>query len=317
MTYLHPAPLPPEPQAIRIPCDDGISLGGHLWQAAALTPSGSVLINCATGVLSRYYHRYARYLATQGFDVLTYDYRGIGLSRPASLRRSPIRWHHWGTLDCDAALKTLQHHHRAGPLMLVGHSIGGFLPGLAPTADRLDRILTMGAQFAWWGDYAPHRRLGLLLKWHLAMPVLTALYGYFPGRKLGWLEDLPSGVVRDWSFRGPRFERSHPKADRQGLINRMAAVKAPLLAVGMADDEFGTVPALSRTLAYYRNAHRTLVRLSPGDYGRESIGHFALFHDSHASGFWQDTVRWLRDGVNPWPAHSMKVIGAGPPQASP
>ncbi|GAB3121677.1 alpha/beta hydrolase family protein [Novispirillum itersonii] len=309
MTQTATPPAAVEGQPVGIPCRDGVTLGGHLFRTADLTPSGSILINCATGVLARYYHRYARFLAGHGFDVLTYDYRGIGLSRPARLRGSGIRWDHWGTLDCDAALRFLDSQHRGGPLMLVGHSIGGFLPGLAPAASRLDRILTMGAQYAWCGDYAADKRAGLLLKWHLAMPLLTLLYGYFPGRRLGWLEDLPAGVARDWSFRGRRFERSHPPADRPGVLASMAAVTAPLLAVTMADDEFGTVPAITRTLAYYRGAERTMVRLSPADYGRDRIGHFTLFHDSHAAGFWADTLRWLRDGHNPWPQHSTAVIG--------
>ena len=51
----------------------------------------------------------------------------------------------------------------------------------------------------------------MLAKWHLAMPVLTACLGYFPGRRLGWR--TPRGVVRDWSFMGPRFEaRGRPTA---------------------------------------------------------------------------------------------------------
>ncbi len=31
----------------------------------------------------------------------------------------------------------------------------------------------------------------MLVKWHLAMPLLTMAFGYFPGKKLGWLEDTP------------------------------------------------------------------------------------------------------------------------------
>jgi hypothetical protein len=31
------------------------------------------------------------------------------------------------------------------------------------------------------------------------MPLLTRVFGYFPGKRLGWLEDTPAGVVHDWS----------------------------------------------------------------------------------------------------------------------
>lgn len=292
-----------EPRAVAIRCRDGVTLGGHLWRAAAGCAAGSVIINPATGVAARYYHRYARFLARHGFDVLTYDYRGIGASRPERLRGCRYRWRDWGERDFDAALRFVDDRRGPGPLLVVGHSIGGFLPGLAENAHLVDRMLTVGAQYAWWGDYAPRRRLALFLKWHVAMPAATALCGYFPGRRLGWLEDLPAGVAHEWSFRGPRFERSHPRAERQHARARMAAVRAPVLAVAVADDDLGTVPALRRTLGYYSGAARTLVLLRPADYGGEPIGHFRLFHDSHAPGFWRDTLPWLRDAHNPWPRH--------------
>jgi hypothetical protein len=53
-------------------------------------------------------------------------------------------------------------------------------------------MLTVGAQYAYWRDYAVRRRAQLLLKWHVIMPALTTLCGYFPGRRLGWLEDRPA-----------------------------------------------------------------------------------------------------------------------------
>lgn len=288
-------------QAVDILCRDGLTLHGHIWTATAERPSGTVVINPATGVRARFYHRYARFLAAHGFEVLTYDYRGIGLSRPARLRGCGYRWRDWGELDCDAALRFMRGHCTDAPLMVVGHSIGGFLPGLAESAPLIDRMLTVGAQFAWWGDYAPRHRLALLLKWHVAMPLLTALFGYFPGRRLGWLEDLPAGVAFEWAFRGPCFERSHPPEARAEALRRMAAVEARILAVAMTDDPIGTLLAVRRTLACYRNAMRAALLLSPRDYGRDAIGHFALFREDHAEGFWRDTLTWLRDGEIPRP----------------
>ncbi|MFK0161491.1 alpha/beta fold hydrolase [Rhizobium sp. NPDC090279] len=294
-------------QVISIPCRDGVVLGGHLWQAETKWPAGSVIINPATGVLARYYHRYAQFLAGHGFDVLTYDYRGIGQSRPQQLRGSGYRWRDWGERDFDAALQWMTSHRRSDPLMVVGHSVGGFLPGLAEHAPMIDRILTVGAQYAWWGDYMPRRRAALFFKWHVAMPAITAFCGYFPGRRLGWLEDLPKGVANEWSFRGRRFERSHPKGEQTDALRRMAAVIAPVLAVAVSDDELGTLPAIRRTLNYYTGARRLSVLLRPADFGRGTIGHFGLFHDSYKDSFWTDTLSWLGEGRNPWPS---ALIGA-------
>jgi predicted alpha/beta hydrolase len=289
-------------QPVAISCRDGVALGGDLWRSTAGHSSGSVIINAATGVTARYYHRYARFLAEHGFDVLTYDYRGIGLSRPRQLRGCGYRWRDWGGCDFDAALTFMHERNPLGPLLVVGHSIGGFLPGLAGDAGRIDRMLTVGAQYAYWRDYAPARRRRLFLKWHVAMPLLTALCGYFPGKRLGWLEDLPAGVANEWSLGGARFECGHPLTEREEVIRRFDAVDASILAVAVSDDELGTVPAIRRALGYYRNARAQEVLLTPVDLGFDEIGHFGLFHARHAGGFWLDTLLWLRDGVNPWPS---------------
>lgn len=290
-----------EGEAVEIACLDGVRLGGHIWVVRGNTPCGAVIINPATGVLARYYHPYARFLADHGFTVLTYDYRGIGRSRPTTLRGCTYRWADWGEQDFAAALGFLHAHTPDSPRMVVGHSIGGFLPGFAPNATLIDRMLTVGAQYAYWRDYARFRRLRLLLKWHVAMPILTAVCGYFPGKKLGWLEDLPAGVARDWSFRRARMELSHPGDARRNVLQRFSSVTADILAIAVADDEIGTVPAVNRALRYYDNAKPAGVILSPADFGLDRIGHFGLFHKRHEADFWLDSLLWLRDGINPWP----------------
>jgi predicted alpha/beta hydrolase len=290
-----------ECESVEIRCRDGVFLGGHLWRATGGQSSGSVVINAATGVLASYYHRYARFLAEHGFDVLTYDYRGIGLSRPARLRGCGYRWRDWGEFDFEAALAFMHDRDPMQPLLVVGHSIGGFLPGLASNAGRIDRMLTIGAQYGYWRDYAHRGRL--FWKWHVVMPAITSALGYFPGRWFGWLEDLPAGVANEWSFRGARMERSYPASKRQDVIDRFDAVRASILAVGVTDDPIATASAIRRALAYYRNASAEQVMLKHCDLGFDAIGHFSLFHARHAEGFWLDTVLWLRDAVNPWPRH--------------
>jgi predicted alpha/beta hydrolase len=288
-------------EAIAIQCSDGVVLGGHVWRTHAQHPLGLVVINPATGVLARYYHYYARFLTASGFDVLTYDYRGIGMSRPERLRGSGYRWRDWGQLDFDAAIRFAHERRRQGSLLVVGHSVGGFLPGLARSGHLVERMLTVGAQYAYWPDYAAKQRARLFFKWHVVMPAATALFGYFPGRRFGWLEDLPAGVANEWSFKRARTERSYPRATRAEVLECFAAFHAPILAVVVSDDELGTVPAVRRSLGYYTGAPKTEVMLSPHDLGFEDIGHFGLFHARHAQGFWVDTLRWLREGINPWP----------------
>lgn len=295
------AVLVSEPRSIEVVCADGVVLRGHIWPHARGEKVGTVIVNPATGVLASYYHRYAMFLAGRGFDVVTYDCRGIGASRTVRLRGCGHRWRDWGERDFEAVLRLAKRLDPGAPLMVLGHSIGGVLPGLAESAPGITRMLTVGAQYAYWRDYAAARRLRLLLKWHVVMPAVTAICGYFPGKRLGWLEDLPKGVANEWSFRGARIEMSHPEAERDDVVRRFAAVTAPILAVGLTDDEIGTPQAISRALGYYTGSNTTQVLLSPGDFDKREIGHFGLFHSRHAPDFWLDTLLWLRDGINPWP----------------
>ena len=99
------ARMTPVEERIEILCKDDTRIAGHLWTAGGRQEGGSVIINPATGVVARYYHRYARFLASHGFDVITYDYRGIGLSRPQRLQDCGYRWRDWGELDFDAVLR--------------------------------------------------------------------------------------------------------------------------------------------------------------------------------------------------------------------
>jgi len=69
------------------PAADGYRLGGFTWRHASPDPLRPVvIINAATSVRCRHYSRFAAYLFANGFDVIIYDYRGIGESRPKSMR---------------------------------------------------------------------------------------------------------------------------------------------------------------------------------------------------------------------------------------
>ena len=299
MSQASPPPLP-----IAFAAEDGYVLKGFLWRHAhpdAARPV--VIINAATSVRCRYYARFAAFLHAHGFDVLTYDYRGIGESRPASLRGFEAGWIDWGRLDFEAALQYVSTHFPGQPIHVAAHSVGGFLIGLAASSHRISRVFTMGAQYAYWRDYVGHKRGRMFLRWHVLMPALTALFGYFPGARLGWLEDTPSGVVRDWTARHPRFEenwaRLLPAAERRALLERFAAMRGDTLAVSLSDDEFGTPSAIRRLLGYFRHSRRTHLHLRPEAAGERQVGHFAFFHSRFEHSLWQIPLAWLRHGRLP------------------
>lgn len=289
-----------DPRRTELTAADGVRLIGHWWRSADREPFGTVIVNPATGVQARYYHRYAAYLAANGFSVLTYDYRGIGLSRPESLEGLTFTWRQWGEQDFDAALRQALQEDKTGRVLVVGHSIGGFLPGYSPAVGRVSAMLSVGGQYGYWGDYLPARRLPLFLKWHVAMPAITLALGHFPGKRLGWLEDLPKGVAYGWGLQQGRAEQGLSREAAEVMRDRFATATGPILSVVMSDDEIATPKAIDRAMRYYRRAAVTKVLLAPQDLGFDRIGHFDLFHARHEGGFWRQTLAFLREGENPW-----------------
>ena len=298
---------PVRPGSTAIPAVDGFPLQAHVWaheaeEGGPLAPV--VTINPATSVQCRYYSRFAEFLHVHGFTVITYDYRGIGGSRPKSLRGFEASWLDWGSKDFEGVLRFAAARFEGHPIQVAAHSVGGFLVGMAPSNHLIERVFTMGAQFAHWRDYAKHKRFAMYVRWHLVMPALTAIFGYFPGKRLGWLEDTPRGVVRDWISPHPRFEdfyRTGPQAlteeERRQLVDSFAKLRGPTLAVSMADDGFGTIPAIHRLLSYYKNSPSIHLRIEPGALRQKAIGHFAFFNARYADSLWRIPLAWLRDGT--------------------
>lgn len=297
-----------QPQTVAIAAQDGYRLQGSLWKhpTSDHTVRPVVVINPATSVRSRYYARFAAFLYSHGFNVVTYDYRGIGGSRPRTLRGFNASWMDWGTQDFEGVLRFVAEEFPGQPVQVVAHSVGGFLIGLAESNHLISRVFTMGAQFAHWQDYAQERRLSMLWKWHVVMPTLAAVFGYFPGKRLGWMEDTPRGVVHDWTARHPRFEdayRTGPRAmtapERQGLVDRFAQIRGAILALSVTDDEFGTVPAIERLLGYFTRSEATHLRIAPAMLGLEAIGHFAFFNNRFEHSLWKIPLTWLQKGHVP------------------
>ena len=270
-------------------------LGGVEWRHGAGDPTRAVvIINAATSVRCTYYSRFAEYLFSHGLDVMLFDYRGIGVSRAGSLRRFLASWSDWGALDFEALLQRAQRDYPGQPVDVVGHSFGGCAVGLAASGAVIRHVVTVGAQFACWRDYAPAQRWQMFAKWHGVMPLLTRLCGFFPGTRLGWLEDTPAGVVRDWVTCSTHYGQL-PSA-RQLATLPFASVSARTLAISLSDDPFGTVAAIERLLSHFSASSRTHLRISPEDIGVTEIGHFAYFHSRFQDSLWPIALQWLQAG---------------------
>jgi predicted alpha/beta hydrolase len=279
-------------ETLRIPALDGFELAATLYEPAAGAGDGGpvVLINSATAVRRGYYDGYARHLAAEGFTVLTYDYRGIGGSRPRSLAGFPARMRQWGEQDLAGVLDWIADHLRPKRLLAVGHSVGGQIVGLAGNNHRIQALMMVASQSGWWGHWPVPARYRIALHWFVMIPLITRIYGYLPGR-FGTKEDLPGGVAREWARWGRRRTYLLESEDLRAGFER---VRRPLLAYSFTDDDYAPRPAVEGLLDFYSEADVFHRHLAPKDVGAESIGHFGFFREQFRDTLWRDSTAWLK-----------------------
>lgn len=249
-----------------------------------------VVINSATGVHRRFYKRFATFLAeTCGFTVLTYDYRGIGGSRPANLRSFRGRIRDWPQLDMPAAIAALRAEASLHRLCLLGHSAGGNLIGLVPSMASVDSIVLVSAQFGYWRLWPQSIRHALAALWYVVIPLLSRVFGYVPGW-LGAGQHWPGKIALELArwCRHPDYLFGDSSLDTT-LYSR---IDVPVLALTFTDDPHATTAASERLLREFSRASITRRNVDPRDLGLRRIGHFGFFRPFCAP-LWQECGDWI------------------------
>lgn len=276
---------------VRLRTEDGVILGATFHAAARPRgPRRVAVLHGGAGILQQRYRHFAAFLAEWGIPVLTYDYRGIGASRPASLRGFRATTADWVEFDAAAAIDWVRERFAEDELIGISHSIGGLALGAAPNAARQDRLVFIAPHTAYFRDYAPLYRLPMALIWHGLMPAATRLTGYFPARRLRLGEDLPAGIALEWARRlGPdlRPRGEEPEAQRaRRLLDHAALLDRPALAVTVSDDAFATAAAARRLLSYFPRLRVQPVSVTPTEANLPRLGHFAYFRREPGATLW-------------------------------
>lgn len=251
----------------------------------------SVVIGGAMGVRQSFYEAFARWMAQQGFRVTTFDYRGHGDSLHGAMRDVNADLFDWAQ-DYEAVISAAKAALPMQPLYLLGHSLGAQLPGLLRKPGQVDGLLSVAAGSGYWRDNAPKLRRVVPYFWWVLVPLATRLCGYFPGRALKKVGDLPSGVILQW-----RRWCLHPAysvgAEGAAVAQSYGAVRFPVLALSMADDELMTLRGTHNLVNLYANTERRVESISPAELKVRRIGHFGFFRDQFRQSLWPRAVAAL------------------------
>lgn len=273
-----------------IPFDDGTSLVLRVFEKGPT--SANVILPSAMGVAQHYYLRFAEWLASRGFSVITFDYRGIGLSAPRSLRGFPVDIVDWGKEDCAAVIDFVRTRNPGVPLYWVGHSLGGQLLGLIPNRFHIDRVITVATGNGYWRENTLRTRSVVWWLWFVVAPLATRLLGYFPGKRLRKVGDLPAGVMQQW--RRWCLSPDYVVSEGDDVRAAYASVRTPILSLSFTDDELMSAQSIRSLHGLYTSAPIEYRTIAPAEIGVSRIGHFGFFRPQFEQTLWPLVVAGLR-----------------------
>ena len=152
-----------KPASLHIPATDGFALAASLFLSGRRPALGALMIAGAVGNRRQNYTAYAAYMAEKGWDVLTFDYRGIGESAVPWKMSESFTMVDWGEKDIAGVIDWARAHLNPARLVLVGHSIGGQVVGFAPNSDALSGLVGVAAQRGYWPYWPGWRKYGVYL----------------------------------------------------------------------------------------------------------------------------------------------------------
>ena len=257
--------------------------------APTVARKGTLVVAGEIGVRQWFYRRFALYAAQAGYETMTFDYRGIGLSAPRSLEGFRMSYFDWARYDLTAAVSAS--YRREMPLYVIGHSFGGHAFGLMPNHGLVNAFYTFGTGAGWHGWMRPWERFKALAMWHVLAPLLSRK-GYLASSAVRMGEDLPIDVYRGWKrwCANPRYFFDDPEVAH--IVRRFARVRAPLMAVNSIDDAWAPPQSRDAFITGYSNARREVLDVDPARLGISALGHMGYFKPA-AVRLWKSALAWL------------------------
>lgn len=153
----------------------------------------SAVLLPALGVPMAKYQRVIEGLCAAGFEVICADYPCCGANRPRVGRAVN---YDYADLIADFIPPLLAC--ATGPnAVLIGHSLGGHLAALYSTLHPINVIgvATGNIHYQNWQGWARYR----IWVFAVLLRLLTWVYGYYPGYKLGFGNRETRGLMQNWS----------------------------------------------------------------------------------------------------------------------
>lgn len=280
------------PVQVTLSCEDGFRLEATCHEAAG-TPRAVLVVAGTMGMPARMYARLGEFLSAYGVACVAFDYRGCGLSRPATGQESLLTLDRWGTQDIDAALRESATLYPGVPLFLMGHGLGAALFGLAPQCERLTAAVLLAPEMPHASRYSWPDNLLHGLSWRLRLPLAARGAGHKTARVPG-LDgaEVPRAVLRQWARWARRKDFLFDP--RFGLdTSRYGELRIPMLSVTISDDEQAPTEVAEPLLERFHSARIERRRAETYRLGIGSIGHVGFFRSKCRDAMWYPVLEWI------------------------
>lgn len=269
-------------EAMNITCQDGYNLSARYYATSSEPSKHSPILICpATGISKNFYHHFAIWLCEQGFDVMSFDFRGIADSLHGALKDCDASIQDWGQLDIPAAIDSLLAKTQQQHVILLGHSAGGQLLGICPNYNKVERVIAVSGSTGYTGGLKGRTKLLAPLMFNLIFPISSRLKGYGATQFIGMGENLPKNVAKQWAEFCSRPGYVTNAIGKTIFADYHQQIQCPMSVYWSSDDEIATHANVTQLLSLYPHAKTQMHELVPSEYGFKSIGHMAMFKRSH------------------------------------
>ncbi|HEX7905456.1 MAG TPA: alpha/beta fold hydrolase [Chitinophagaceae bacterium] len=240
-----------------------------------------------------YYYDLSVYLVENNIAVITFDFRGTGLSAPKQLKGFSANLEHWAQQDLDAVLRHAKNNFPKQELIFMGHGIGGEIIGLAAASQFISRIVLVNCALS-----CTRLRRWREKIWIVPMKefvtIVTWLYGYFPGKRLRMMKNLPKGVMDEW------IQWCN---NENGLFDDFSdynyrKLQVSLLAFSFSDDWRSQQSGVRALLDHFTSASIQWYHIKPSQLNAEKIGHSGFFKTRFKKDLWCRMLQWIEDEKN-------------------
>jgi predicted alpha/beta hydrolase len=275
----------------RVICADNVTLKATIYRPFH-DIKGAILIGPATGIKRQFYAHFSKFLAENGYGVITFDNRGIGESLNGHINECDASLQCWGEKDMPAVFEELKRTFPQVKYHLFGHSAGGQLVGLMHNAMELTSIFNVACSS---GQLKNMKKMSII-KAHFFMnmfiPLSNLFFGHTKSQWFGMGEQLPKPAAAQWRSwcNGEGYVKvAFGKTIHTHLYNELSI---PSLWINAVDDEIAIDENVSDMISVFSKLETETLTLSAEDYGLKEIGHMKFF-SRRSKVLWKHALDWL------------------------